>query len=256
MFAYYLHSSKNESLNLQGRVLTEEDTPMRMMIKSFLSILFLLIWVSSVWATPVLYDWAFNVDGITYENFYGDTMPTTGGLNADGLGTLIWSTNTAGTHSFISFFDFDIYNPDSDFANKFDEYGAVSGDLAFEQSYEIDDPWYGFIYLDVLDGILFNDNYLNEFSPSDASMALGWDFSLDIGQTATITMSLTQTLDSYSGFYLSQIDAETQEAIYFFSTLDIQDGGVIPEPIPEPATMLLLSTGLAGLVSLRKRILE
>jgi len=229
---------------------------MKTMIKGILSSLLVLVWISPAWATPVLYDWAFNVDGTTYENYYGDAMPTTGTLSPDGLGSLTWSTSTLGEHSFISFFDFDMYNPDDNFANKVNEYGAVSGELSSGQSYEIDDPWYGYIYFDVLDGVLSNQNYLDASYPGDASMALGWSFNLNEGQTATITLSLTQTLGSYSGFYLSQIDAETQEAIYFFSTLDIQDGGVIPEPIPEPATMILLSTGLAGLVSLRKRILK
>jgi len=216
-------------------------------------IFFISSWISSAWSAPILYDWAFNVDGITYENYYGDMMPTQGVLDSNGLGTLTWSVDTAGSHSFISFFDFDIYDPSSLFADKYNEYGDVVGVTTNFQSYEIDDQWGGTIYYNLLEGVLYNQNYITSSSPGDVSVAIGYNFTIDEGQSATISLTLTQVISGFDGFYLSQIDAESQETLFFYGTLNVQDNDA-PSPVPEPSTMLLLGTGVVGFISVRKML--
>jgi len=193
----------------------------------------------------VLYDWAYYVDGDVYEYFLGDSMPTTGSL-ADGLGTLTWSTSTPGSHTFIAFFDHEI---DEDINTYFNENGDTNGVLAAGQSWEIDEPGYvyGDIYDNVLAGALDNTNAVPGSDPDDVSMAMGWDFSIVAGEEAFITLFLSDTAPA--GFYLQQIDPDSQANIFFSSTLDIRGVGV-----PEPATMLLLGSGLLGIAVLRRRL--
>jgi len=212
--------------------------------------MFLVFGVSFASASSVLYDWAFFVDGVKFEALEGDLMPTSGTLDSQGLGILTWSTSEAGNHTFIAFFDHEIDEYENTF---FNEYGGSNGVLDPRQFWEIDEPGWGKndpnsagdIYWNTLNGFLDKNNGVSQGSEDDVSMALGWQFTLTAGDTATILLNLSDVA-SCPGFYLSQTDPDSNETIYFSSTLTSQS-------IPVPSAILLFGSGLAGLLSLSRR---
>jgi hypothetical protein len=195
-----------------------------------------------------LYEYAFNVDGTVTSGSAPGGVNIAGFDTSTGLGTISFSTSTDGAHSFLAFFDHEI---DEAINTYFNEYGVNSGTSV--QSWEIDEPGYVFgdIYANFEAGTLDNTNGVPQNTPDDVSMAMGWNFNLDADETAIITMTLS-TIQPAGGFYLAQYDSDATGALppslYFFSNLTIQG-----ESTPEPGAMLLMATGLTGLLGLNMR---
>lgn len=209
----------------------------------------IFIGVSAVQASTIdLTEWAFNLNGTLYTP--SDPLPVTINHSAfdwsTGLGTITVNGFGVGSNTFHTFFDHEIDEPDNTF---FNEYGDVAGTPAAGQSWEIDEPGYSFgdIYTNFSSGSLDNSNGVPSTSPDDVSMAMGWGFTLNPGETASINLVLGTALPS--GFYLAQTDPDSPETIYFSSTLTIN-----PFSVPEPGTWLLIGTGIVSIAVLRYRL--
>lgn len=215
-------------------------------------IVFALFFASANTQASVLYDYAFNVDGTVTAGTPGSVDPTVLGLDASGLGTMTFTFSSAGSHNFVSFFDFEIDEPNNTF---FNEYGSTGGTLAAGQSWEIDEPGYVFgdIYDNMLAGSLDNTNAVSAGDEDDVSFAMGWSFLLEADETATLTLTLSDILDT-TGFYLQHTDDEVgpnfdqSESVYFWSTLSIASTSV-----PEPSAFALMGIGLLGVGLARRR---
>lgn len=183
-----------------------------------------------------------------------DTFP-----NVTFTGTQSFSLTFSGTgaHNAIGFVDAEIDQAINTF---FNEYGATNGSPAADQSWEIDEPDYVFgdIVANFSAGVLDNSNGVPAGSEDDVAMALGWDFSLAAGETATVEFFLSEFVPN-SSFYLIQTDpdsvatgaAPVPKSLYFYSTLTIEQGG--PTPAPEPSTYALLGIALAGMLAVRRK---
>lgn len=217
------------------------------------------------WATPVLYDWSIDVDGALYQSpdiymapapdgditsisgfpLFSATDANTGELYegpvAAGTIMLTFEPCVGGDHHVKGYFDVEI---DSYLNTWFNETGTANGTASGGVSgYASYHPSY-FDYLDPNDPV--GDPATD---PDDIVWVMDWDFTLGYEQDAILTYYLFED-EPQSDFYLSQSDADTGETVYLYSTLEIRDRVC---PIPEPGTILLVGSGLVGLVGSRRK---
>ncbi len=222
--------------------------------------------VESAGAATILFNWVLNVDGTTAEGWFGDPLPA--GVDGSafdfstGLGDLVVPVSGPGSHYVGLHLDHDI--EDSSTSTYYDETGGATGTPEPGQSWEIDEPGFasdggagpytGDIYFNIyagtLDNLAFYDGVTGDSLSvyedpivDDVSLALAWDFTLGLNQYAVVRFSVTPNAPP-SGFYLQQADPPTGTTLYFSSNLQV---------VPEPGTLLLVGSGLAGLAGWRRR---
>lgn len=262
---------------------------MRKRSAALLGFLLLLgAWRSSAVAgtSDILYDNLFNVNGTLTEGSFAIAGLDSSGFNTTtGEGNLTFTFNpgVAGSYYFDAWFDNDLSQP------FFNEYGAVSGTPAAGQSWEIGDPTLYYNSgmppgglgsgVDIADDTALNtlsntnnlpgntDNFLGNCTSTDpcngdASMAMGFAFTLAANQEEIITLSLLETAPT-SGFYLQQIHPvdgcddngancanPSQLNLYMQGTATTQGAG---PGVPEPGTWILVFTSIAGFALWRSR---
>jgi hypothetical protein len=104
-------------------------------------------------------------------------------------------------------------------------------------------------------GSLDNTNAVPSGLEDDVGLAMGWDFDLFDGQTATIDFVFTDVLPT-ADFYLNQYDPDSDFFLYFYSTLDITGPAAIAGPatsVDEPGALLLILSGTIGMLFTRRR---
>jgi len=198
-------------------------------------------------ATFDLFEYAFNIDGGFSSPLLGDPIP--GGVNVGGFDDItglgsITVTVGGGMHYVGLFVDHEVDEGTNTFFNEYGTAHDTPAAPAAGQSWEIDEPGFVFgdIYDNIQDGTLDNSNAVPMGMEDDVSMALAWGFSGE----AVVSFLVSETAP-VSGFYLSHTDPESDATIYFSSSIR----GV---QAPEPATMLLLGSGLLGIAVLRRRL--
>jgi len=237
------------------------------------------IFTVNVYADVISLDsWGLNINGDSISSvndlpgnvIFSDDFFTTG----TGTVSISFGSDIPEDFSVAMFLDHEIIQDDNTF---FNEFGAEVGTSADSRlSYEIDEPGYGIyedgyeptgdfdvdvehlVYMgDIYDNFSnfsaygldnqffydwYTDTYLSDFEDpisDDVSMAMGWNFTLNENETATLEFTVTNTVP-LSGFYLAQLDCDSPETgIYFQSQLTVS-----PANVPEPSIVSLLGTGM------------
>jgi hypothetical protein len=226
----------------------ERGKGMKKILSTLVVMVGLLFAVQAQAVTIDLFEWAVNLDGTVYNPGSGAPGLNIGGFNTGtGLGTvnITFNPGAGGPYKISAFFDHEI---DESLNSVINEYGIVHnvGLLNAGQTWEIDEPGYvyGDIYNNLTANTLDNLNGVPDSAPADVSLAMGWEFNLLAGQQAFIQFVITETAPA-GGFYLQQYDPDSDASIYMRSSFVAQ--GFDVNAVPEPSTIILLGSGLAGL---------
>jgi hypothetical protein len=212
-----------------------------------------------------LADWCVNLNGDSTSVCNGGGA-SSANINTSGFDeTLEPGTNTLGSitikigtgaQAAAVYMDYDVnfalFGFDQDF-------GDTVGALSATQSWDLDVPPNP--YFEMAGNPLTplsNTNTSGTFSTSptpccDVSWALEESLNVDpalySGGTITFTVSTTAPR---SGFYLEQTNGDTAETIYLSDSVNLTPLGSTP-PVPEPMSIVLFGTLVAGVLFLRRR---
>ena len=219
---------------------------------------------STAYPVPIysLVDYGFNIDGEL--SFASDPTPAdvdiSGFDTGTGLGTITATISGAGAHLFLFFEDIDI---DTATNGSFNELGVAYGSPGAGQSWEIDEPDFdtgdilshfsSTVSGSLLDNAVGLADFLETEFPNNIAWATGWNFNLDAGEIAEITLAVSTT--DPGGFRLRQSDPETDPTSVFLSgALRIDLDTEPAEQVADGGSMAwMLCAAFCGLIACRRR---